>query len=547
MDGENCAERLLNYEWLRCFRNLKFVIDFVIDFMNKKNRPIALIIIDGWGHSPKREGNAIALAHTPYYDEICAKYPKTLLSASGLRVGLTPDAAGSSEVGHLNIGAGRIVQTDISRISNAVKSGKFFENPVLKEAFNKAKTNNSAVHLIGLLSDGDVHSSPNSLFSLLRMAKNEGLQNVFVHPILDGRDVSPRTADIYTEALEIKLADIGIGRIATLCGRYYAMDKDKNWERTARAYTMLVHSEGERAFDAVTAIRSSFLRGISDEFIQPIILEERTGEPVASVKNNDVVIFFNHRSDRMRQLVKALTVADNSGFATPEKPKVHAVCLIQYDRAFNLPVAFRQENEDNVLAKVFAEKGILNCRVTETEKYAHVTYYFNGGSELEHPCEQRVFVASPKSSVAETQPEMACFKVTDKLLRGLEAGENDVFVVNLAAPDIVAHTGNLEKTIEAVQFVDTCLGGIIEKIRQVNGIALITSDHGNREEMADLLTGEPNNAHTANLVPFHFVDEQANGLNLRGGGALEDVAPTILGILGIEKPEEMTGNDLRTV
>ncbi len=513
--------------------------------MNNNRRTIALIIIDGWGFSPKKEGNAIALAHTPFYDEICSKYPQTLLAASGLRVGLTPDTPGNSEVGHLNIGAGRIIQTDIARISNAVKNDQFKDNQVLKEAFTKARAYNSAVHFVGLMSDGNVHSSPENLFSLLRMAKKEGLRDVFVHPILDGRDVAPRTADIYIEALEIKMADIGIGRIATLCGRYYAMDKDKNWERTARAYTMLVHSEGERAVDAVSAIRSSFLRGISDEFIQPVILEESPGQQIASVKNNDVVIFFNHRADRMRQLVKALAVSEGNEFTASSKPKIHPVCLTEYDRTFDLPVAFPQETEENVLAKVFAENGILNCRVTETEKYAHLTYYFNGGIELEHPCEQRVFVPSSKTTMAETSPEMACFKVTDKLLRGLEAGENDVFIINLAAPDVVAHTGNLEKTIEAVQYVDTCLGSIVEKINAVGGIALITSDHGNCEEMAHLLTGEPNNGHTSNPVPFHFVDEHANGLKLRENGALEDIAPTLLGILGIEKPQEMTGNDLR--
>jgi 2,3-bisphosphoglycerate-independent phosphoglycerate mutase len=519
---------------------------FGTDMNNGHKRPLALIILDGWGYSPKKEGNAIALAHTPFYDEISQNYPRTLLAASGSRVGLTPDTPGSSEVGHLNIGAGRIVQTDVANISNAIKTGEFFENKVLKYAFAKAKVSKSAVHLIGLLSDGDVHSSSANLFALVKMAKNEGVRDVFIHPILDGRDVAPRTADIYVEALEIKLADIGVGKIATLCGRYYAMDKDRNWERTARAYTMLVHSEGERATDAVTAIRSSFLRGISDEFIQPIILEEKPDVPVASVKDNDVVIFFNHRPDRMRQLVKSLT-ADSVEFANFGKPKIEIVCLTEYDRTLNVPVAFRRENEVNAMAKVFAEMGVLNCRVTETERYAHVTYFLNGGIELEHPCEQRVFVPSLKNSVHETQPEMQCFKVTDKLLRGLEAGENDVFIVNLAAPDVVAHTGNLEKTIEAVQFVDTCLGGIIEKIKALNGVAIITADHGNCEEMADLLTGEPNNSHTTNPVPFHLVDEYSDNFRLREGGALEDVAPTILGILGIEKPVEMTGRDLREI
>lgn len=506
-------------------------------------RPLALIILDGWGHSESRAGNAVALAHTPNYDEISQKYPKTLLAAAGLRVGLPTDTAGSSEVGHLNIGAGRIIQTDVAEISNAVRTGKFFENRVLKRAFEAAKARNSAVHLIGLLSDGGIHSSPETLFALLRYAKYEGLKDVFLHCLLDGRDVAPRTADIYVEALEIKLADIGIGTIATLCGRHYAMDQDQNWERTARVYTMLVHSEGERATDAVTAIRTSFLRGISDEYIQPIVLENAAGKPVANVKNGDVVIFFNHRPAPMRQLVKSLAVS--GGDLT--KPDVHAVCLTEYDRTFNLPVAFRQENENNVLAEVFAENGILNCRITETEKYAHLTYFFNGGAEREYHCERRILVSSPKTNVSESPPETSVFKVTDKFLRGLEAGENDVFIVNLAAADIIGNTGNLEKTIEAVQFVDTCLGGIVEKIRALNGIALITSSHGNCEEMADLTTGEPNNSPTVNRVPFHFIDELGNGLKLREDGALEDVAPTILGVLGIEKPVEMTGKDLREI
>ncbi len=510
-----------------------------------RKRPLALVIIDGWGYSPRREGNAIALAYTPYYDEICTKYPKTLLEASGARVGLPDGVSGSSEVGHMNIGAGRIVQTEVSKIGKAIKSGAFFENQVLAEAMKRAKANNTSLHLIGLLSDGDVHSSKEHLFAILRMAKSFGLKKVFVHPILDGRDVLPRTADIYIEALEIKLADIGLGKIASICGRYYGMDKDQNWERTARVFTMLVHAEGERGFDAVSAIRGSFLRGINDEFIQPIVLEEKPGIPVATIQDGDTVIFFNHRSDRMRQLVKSLSVKEDNEDSSIAKPNIHTVCLTEYDRTFGLPVAFPLEEEANVLAQIFAKEGVLNCRLTETEKYAHVTYFFNGGIESEHDCEQRILIPSPKLSAYETQPEMGCFKVTDKLLRGLEAGENDVFIVNLAAADIIAHGGNLNKTIEAVQFIDTCLGGVLQKIREMNGIALITSDHGNCEEMIDLYNGDINNSHTKNPVPFHLVDEHANGTQLRTDGALEDIAPTILGILGIAKPDEMTGRDLR--
>lgn len=512
--------------------------------MNNKRRPLALIILDGWGYSPRREGNAIALASTPYYDEISSKYPKTLLEASGKRVGLPEGTAGSSEVGHMNIGAGRIVHTEVAKINQAIRTGKFFDNKILKAVFEKARETNSDVHLLGLLSDGDVHSSQSHLFALLRMAKQFGLKKVFVHGFLDGRDVLPRTADVYVEALEIKLQDIGIGKIATLCGRYYAMDKDQNWERTARAYTMLVHAEGERSMDAVAAIRNSFLRGINDEFIQPIVLEEESGIPLTTIKDGDTVIFFNHRADRMRQLVKALSITDDEVTGI-EKPKIETVCLTEYDRTFGLPVAFPLEEESNVLAQVFAREGILNCRVTETEKYAHITYFFNGGVEVEHPCEQRILIQSPKNHLYGLQPEMGSFKVTDKLLRGLEAGENDVFIVNLAAADIIAHSGNLNKTIESVQFIDTCLGGILQKIREVGGVAIITSDHGNCEEMVNLETGELKNSHTTNPVPFHLVDEHANGLRLRTDGALEDIAPTILGILGIEKPEEMTGSDLR--
>lgn len=512
---------------------------------DRTNRPLALVILDGWGYSPRQEGNAIALAHTPYYDEICEKYPMTLLAASGARVGLAVDAPGSSEVGHMSIGAGRIVKTDVSRISDAIRSGSLFRNTVLKNAFEAARVRNGAVHLIGLMSDGEIHSSPETLFALLRMAKQEGLTNVFVHGILDGRDVMQRTADIYAEAVEIKMADIGVGKLATLCGRYYAMDRDANWDRTVRTYTMLVHGEGERAADAVSAIRSSFLRGITDEFIQPIVLEDDAGVPLATIKNGDVVIFFNHRGDRMRQLVRAISIPDETGNAALTKPQIDTVCLTEYDRTFRIPVAFRPEREERTLAEVFAENGVRNARIGETDKYAHITYFLNGGVESALNGEQRVMLPSLKRTAVETTPEMSCFKVTDSLLNSIDEGENEVFIVNIAAPDAVAHSGNLRKTIESVQYVDTCLGGILEKVREKNGVAIITADHGNIEEMTDVVSGAINNSHTANQVPFHLIDDTANDVRLRSDGALQDVAPTILGLLGIETPPEMTGTDLR--
>ena len=344
----------------------------------KKNRPVALVILDGWGYAPRTESNAIAIAHTPYYDEICRNYPMTTLSASGTGVGQPDDQPGSSEVGHLNIGTGRVAQTEIARIRKAAESGDFMENDVLNRAFTKAKANGSAVHMIGLLSDGGVHSSTENLFACLRLAKKHGLQNVFIHCILDGLDVPERTADIYVEALEIKLADIGIGRVASLCGRFFAMDSGERWERTARVFTMLVHAEGERTHDAVTAIRNSFLRGISDEFISPIVVEESPDVPVTKVENGDLVVFFNHRPDTMRQLVRSLCVPEGASGA---KPTVETVCLTEYDRAFNLPAAFRQEPEKNTLTEVLSNLAIPNIKITETARLPHLTLFFDGGSE----------------------------------------------------------------------------------------------------------------------------------------------------------------------
>lgn len=513
--------------------------------MNKRG-PIALIIIDGWGYSPEREGNAIALADKPFYDELLEKYPHTLLEASGSRVGLPAGIMGNSEVGHLNMGSGRVIRMDVSRIDYAIeKTREFFQNEALTRVMDAAKADNKQLHLMGLLSDGQVHSSQEHLYALLRMAKERGLSRVYVHCFLDGRDVPPMSAYGYVEALQVQASKIGCGRIASCIGRYYAMDRDKRWERTERAYNLLVNATGERCIDPVEAIKRSYERGISDEFVEPIVVERETGEPVATIQNGDSIIFFNFRPDRARQITRALTEGGFGGFSTPHRPQVNFACFTQYDATFNLPVAFPPQHHENVLAEVFGRVGVRNYRLAETEKYAHVTYFFNGGVEKEYPCERRLLVPSPKIATYDLEPEMSAFKVTDKVLRAIEEGETDVFIINFANPDMVGHTGKLDKTIEACQYVDTCLGWITKAIRTARGTTLITADHGNAEQMIDRTTGQPHTAHTTNLVPFHLIDEASRGLSLREGAALEDVAPTILGLLGVEQPAEMTGRDLR--
>ncbi|HEX8708818.1 MAG TPA: 2,3-bisphosphoglycerate-independent phosphoglycerate mutase [Pyrinomonadaceae bacterium] len=513
--------------------------------MTNKQGPLALIIIDGWGHSPIREGNAIALAETPYYDELTERYPHTLLEASGTRVGLPAGVMGNSEVGHLNMGSGRVIRMDVSRIDYAIETGEFFQNEALAAAMDGALARGKSLHLMGLLSDGQVHSSQQHLYALLRMAKQRGLQRVYVHCFLDGRDTPPMSAYGYVEALQVESGKIGCGRIASVVGRYYAMDRDKRWERTERAYNLLVRAEGERAIDPVEAIKRSYERGVTDEFIEPIVVERETGEPVAVIEEEDAVIFFNFRPDRARQLANALAVPGFGGFPTPRRPSVDFICFTQYDKTFPLAIAFGQQDRANVLAEVFGRAGVRNFRLAETEKYAHVTYFFNGGVEKEYPCERRLLVPSPKLATYDLDPAMSAFLLTNKILRAIEEDETDVFIINFANPDMVGHTGKLDKTIEACQYVDTCLGWITKGIRSARGRCLITADHGNAEQMIDLTTGQPHTAHTNNLVPFHLIDEASRGLRLREGAALEDVAPTMLGLLGVEQPPEMTGRDLR--
>ena len=515
--------------------------------MSKKRGPLALIIIDGWGYSAAREGNAIALAATPFYDELAEKYPSTLLEAHGSRVGLPAGVMGNSEVGHLNIGSGRVIRMDVSLVDHEIETGAFFRNKVLTAAMEGAKTRGKALHLMGLMSDGQVHSSLTHLYALLKMAKEHGLDRVYVHCFLDGRDTPPSSGRHYIATLQRKLSEIGCGEIASVVGRYYAMDRDKRWERTQRAYDLLTKAIGERATDPLAAIEQSYERGVTDEFVEPIAIVRNDGSPVATIKDDDSVIFFNFRPDRARQLTRALALADFNEFEITERSRVHFVCFTMYDHTFDLPVAFPPRHHARVLAEVWGDLKVRNYRMAETEKYAHVTYFFNGGVEKEYPCEQRLLVPSPKIATYDLQPEMSAFKVTDKVLRAIDEGETDVFVINFANPDMVGHTGKLDKTIEACQYVDTCLGWITKRIREARGITLITADHGNAEQMIDPTTGSPHTAHTTNPVPFHLIDEESVGVKLRSGGALEDVAPTLLGLRDLKKPSDMTGRDLRDI
>jgi 2,3-bisphosphoglycerate-independent phosphoglycerate mutase len=507
--------------------------------------PLALIILDGFGYASEREGNAIAQAEMPYYRELLEKYPHTLIQASGECVGLPPGVMGNSNVGHLCLGAGRVVRTDVERINHAITAGEFFHNLVLTTAMDNAVKHDRALHLMGLVSDGLVHSSQEHAYALLRMAKDHGARRVYVHCFLDGRDTPPESAYKYVAMMQEKCAEIGAGEIATLCGRYYAMDRDKRWDRIERAYKMLVSGEGERAADPVAAIKQSYERGVTDEFVEPIVMTRADGAPVGTIQDGDSVIFFNFRADRARQITSAIAVPGFDEFPTSNRPHTHFVCFAVYDKTYPLPVAFPPEQPRNILAEVFAGLGVTNFRLAETEKYAHVTYFFNGGTEREFPFEKRLLVPSPKVATYDLMPEMSAFKITDKFLRAIEGREADVFIVNFANTDMVGHTGKLDKTIEACQYVDTCLGWITKAMRAAKGTTLITADHGNAEQMIDPKTGEPHTAHTTNPVPFHLIDEGSIGVKLRGEGALEDVAPTMLGLRGLEKPPEMTGRDLR--
>jgi 2,3-bisphosphoglycerate-independent phosphoglycerate mutase len=531
-------------------------------------KPLVLIILDGWGYRAETKANAIALARKPTYDRLLREYPNTLIHTSGPFVGLPEGQMGNSEVGHLNMGAGRIVHMDITRIDLMIQNGEFFSHPLLLAAMKYARMGERKLHLFGLVSDGGVHSQQAHLHALLKMAKQNGVDRVFIHAFMDGRDTLPTNGARYLEQLQQKMREYNSGKIATVNGRYYAMDRDRRWERIAKAYNAMVFSdaEGGKCADPVQGMKDSYNKGVTDEFVVPFVCtdadKDKSGQPLAAIRDDDACICFNFRADRVRQITRAL--ARSSGLnakggsdlpgaadldtAIPRDrvPKnLHYVCMTQYDKNFSLPVVIPPESMANILANVMGGLNLRNLRVAETEKYAHVTYFFNGGVEQPFPGEERALVPSQKVATYDLKPEMSAAGIADAVVKATEEGTFDVIIVNFANADMVGHSGKIEPTVKAVETVDACLGRIETAVRAKGGAMLITADHGNAEMMIDPATGGPHTAHTTNPVPFIVVSEDAKQYTLTPNGSLRDISPTILGMLGIDEPKEMTGHDLR--
>ena len=507
-----------------------------------KKTPLVLTVLDGWGYSPVIEGNAIALAQKPTYDHLLATYPNTLIATSGPAVGLPEGQMGNSEVGHMNMGAGRVIYMDVTRIDIMVSSGEFFVNPVLLNAIEKAKGHR--LHLIGLCSDGGVHAQLTHLYALLELAKRSGLTDVFVHCFTDGRDTPPESGAGYLRQIEQKMAELQCGRIASVSGRYYAMVRDKRWERIERAFGAMVLGDGRKAVSAVEAVRASYESGVTDEFIEPITLVDSERNPVGLIREDDSVIMFNYRADRAREITLALTDPQLEKPARSLVPKnLTYTMMTQYDRSFPLPFVLPPEHPDNILAEVMQASNWKNLRVAETEKYAHVTYFFNGGNEKPYAGEEREMMASPKVATYDLQPEMNAVGVTDKVVRAIDSGDFDVIVMNYANADMVGHSGKLAPTIRACETVDAGLGQIYSALKRNGGSWLVTADHGNAEMMVEAREAGPHTYHTTNPVPLIYMTNDTTAL--RSGGALEDIAPTILGILGVQQPSQMKGRDLR--
>ncbi len=503
--------------------------------MSKK--PVMLMILDGWGVAPASDVNAATLAQTPNLDRYFAEFPHTTLEASGMEVGLPEGQIGNSEVGHLNIGAGRIIYQSLTRITKAIKDGDFFNNEVLCACMDKTKDAGKALHLMGLLSDGGVHSNINHLIALLEMAKARGLEKVYVHVFLDGRDVPPKSAAGFIKQLQEAIAGMEFGKIATVMGRYYAMDRDNRWDRLEKAYKTLVLGDGKLVADPVQGVEASYEAGITDEFVEPMVVDGVD----AKITGGDGIIFFNFRPDRARQITRALNDAEFPHFERPASAlPVNFVCMTQYDATIDAPVAYPPEEYTETLGEVLAKEGKRQLRIAETEKYAHVTFFFNGGVEEPNLNEERILINSPKVATYDLQPEMSAYDVTDALLAELDKDKFDVVVLNYANPDMVGHTGVLPAAIKAMEAVDECVGKVVDKVLSLGGSVCITADHGNLEKMAEA-DGTPHTAHTTNIVPFILVSNEEHKLH---SGVLADIAPTMLELLNIEKPAVMTGSSL---
>jgi 2,3-bisphosphoglycerate-independent phosphoglycerate mutase len=508
------------------------------------SKRVALLVLDGWGINTSKQGNAIVSAKTPVYARLMSDYPHAALQASGEAVGLPEGQMGNSEVGHLNLGAGRIVYQDSTRISKAVRDGEFFQNPALVSAMENVKRSGAKLHLMGLLSDGGVHSRMDHIFAMFDLAKAWGVTNVFFHAFLDGRDTPPSSALQYITRLEDYFARIGIGRIASVSGRYYAMDRDKRWERVQKAYEAMVMGEGIRKYSALDAVRQSYENNQTDEFILPtVLLDPKTNRPIATIQNNDTVIFCNFRSDRARELTRALTDPGFEGFKRPAVPTLSSfVCLTTYDETFGLPVAFGPVRLTHILGEVLNTNGIRQLRIAETEKYAHVTFFFNGGEERPFSLEERVLVPSTREvPTYDKKPEMSAREITDKLVEHITSRRYGFILANYANPDMVGHTGVIDAAVKAVEVIDECLGRVLTAAREEGVVVIITADHGNVERMLDSSTGQPLTAHTTNPVPFIIAQKN---VQLRDAGILADVAPTVLDLMGIDIPSEMTGKSL---
>ncbi len=509
--------------------------------MSKK--PTVLMILDGYGLNDKTEANAVAEANTPVMDGLMKEYPFVKGYASGLSVGLPDGQMGNSEVGHLNMGAGRIVYQDLTKITKMIQDGDFFENAELLKACKNAKDNDSALHLYGLLSDGGVHSHITHLYGLLELAKKQGLEKVYVHCFLDGRDTPPASGKGYVEELEEKMKEIGVGKVATVMGRYYVMDRDNRWDRVELAYKAMVKGEGVAADSAVEAVANSYADEKTDEFVLPAVVME-DGAPVATIKDGDSIIFFNFRPDRAREITRTFCAEEFDGFDRGERVKTTYVCFTEYDVTIpNKSIAFPKTEITNTFGEFLAAKGLEQARIAETEKYAHVTFFFNGGVEEPNEGEERILVKSPKVATYDLQPEMSAFTVCDKLCEAIRSEKYDVIIINFANPDMVGHTGVEAAAIKAVEAVDACVGKAVEAIKEVDGQMFICADHGNAEQLLDYETKAPFTAHTTNPVPFILVNADPK-YKLREDGVLADIAPTLIELMGLEKPQEMTGTSL---